>query len=40
VALATTDTLAASVAKEQQAIIVTNNLKDYPMSGLQLLPLK
>jgi|SRR3954451_10564870 len=40
VTLSTTDTLVAAVAKEQQAIIVTNNLKDYPMSGLHLLPLK
>jgi len=40
VTLTTTDTLVAAVAKEQQAIIVTNNLKDYPMSGLQLLPLQ
>lgn len=39
VALTTTDTLVAAVAEEQQAILVTNNLKDYPMSGLQLLPL-
>jgi predicted nucleic acid-binding protein len=40
VALTTTDTLVAAVTQEQQAVLVTNNLKDYPMSGLQLLPLK
>ena len=40
VALTTTDTLVAAVAKEQQAVIVTNNLKDYPMPAVQLLPTK
>ena len=40
VTLTTTDTLVAAVTQEQQAVLVTNNLKDYPMSGLQLLPLK
>jgi len=40
VILTTTDTLVAAVARDWQAILVTNNLKDYPMSGLQLLPLQ
>jgi predicted nucleic acid-binding protein len=39
IALSTTDTLVAAVAKEQHAIVVTNNLKDYPMAGVHLLPL-
>jgi predicted nucleic acid-binding protein len=38
VQLPTTDTLVAAVADEQQAIIITGNVKDYPM-GVQLLPL-
>jgi len=39
VTLTTADTLVAAVAREWQAVLVTNNLKDYPMSGLRLLPL-
>jgi predicted nucleic acid-binding protein len=40
VALTTADTLVAAVAREQHAVNVTNNLRDFPMSGVQLLPLK
>jgi predicted nucleic acid-binding protein len=39
VTLTTADTLVAAVAREWQAVLVTNYLKDYPMSGLRLLPL-
>ncbi len=38
--LTTADTLVAAVAQEQEAVIVTNNLKDYPMPGVRLLPLR
>ena len=37
--LPTTDTLQAAVALEQHAVIVTNNVRDYPMDGAELLPL-
>ena len=40
ITLSTTDSLIAAVAKEQQAVVVTNNVKDYPMQEIQLLPLK
>ncbi|MBI3961776.1 MAG: type II toxin-antitoxin system VapC family toxin [Deinococcus sp.] len=40
VALSTADTLVAAVAEEQRAVIVTNNVKDYPIGGLRLLPLR
>ncbi len=40
IVLSTTDTLVAAVAQGQSAIIVTNNVKDYPMPGVRLLPLK
>lgn len=32
--------LVAAVAQEQGAVIVTNNVKDYPMPGLHLLSLR
>ena len=38
--LSTTDALIAAVAQEKEAAIVTNNVKDYPMDGVRLLPLK
>jgi predicted nucleic acid-binding protein len=37
--LPTTDTLIASVAQEQQAVIVTKSGRDFPMSGVRLLTL-
>jgi tRNA(fMet)-specific endonuclease VapC len=37
--LPTTDTLQAAVAMEQRAVIVTNNVRDYPMDGAELLPM-
>ena len=39
VTLSTTDSLIAGVAFEVQAIVVTNNVKDYPMEELPVLPL-
>jgi predicted nucleic acid-binding protein len=33
------DLLTAAVAAQEQATLVTGNVKDYPMAGLQLLPL-
>ena len=38
--LATSDVLIAAVAEEHRAVVVTDNIKDYPMSDLQLLPLR
>lgn len=40
VVLSTADALVAAVAQEQGAVIATNNVKDYPMPGVQLLALK
>jgi predicted nucleic acid-binding protein len=40
VALSTADTLIAAVAQQQGAILVTNNVKDFPMGGVQLRSLK
>lgn len=40
ISLSTTDTLIAAVARERKAIIVTDNLKDYPMDGVRLLTLR
>jgi tRNA(fMet)-specific endonuclease VapC len=37
--LSTTDLLTAAVAAERDAILVTSNVKDFPMQGLELLPL-
>ena len=37
--LSTTDTLMAAVALDHQAILVTNNVKDYPMGQIQILPM-
>src|SRR5262249_38703519 len=37
--LSTTDTLVAAVAKEQPAVLVTNNVKDYPMQEIEVLAL-
>ncbi len=39
ISISTTDALIAAVAHEQDAILVTNNIKDYPMKDLILLPL-
>jgi tRNA(fMet)-specific endonuclease VapC len=36
--LSATDTLVAAVALEQRATLVTNNVKDYPMDEIALLP--
>lgn len=36
--LSTTDMLIAAVAQEQQAVIVTANVKDYPIEGIEVLP--
>lgn len=38
-ALSTTDALIAAVAREQHAILVTGNVKDFPMDDLMLFPL-
>ena len=38
--LSTTHALVAAVAHERQAVIVTNNVEDYPMEDVCLLPLK
>jgi predicted nucleic acid-binding protein len=38
--LSTTDLLTAAVAVERDAILVTSNVKDFPMEELELLPLK
>ncbi|MBI3970868.1 MAG: type II toxin-antitoxin system VapC family toxin [Chloroflexi bacterium] len=38
--LSTTDTLIAAVAMEHGATIITSNVKDYPMPGVQLLSLR
>lgn len=35
--LTTTDTLVAALAKQEDAVIVTNNVKDYPMKEITLL---
>lgn len=37
ISLSTPDTLVAAVALEQGAIVVTSNVRHYPMSGIQLL---
>ena len=39
VSLSTTDTLVAAVALEHRAVIVTSNVKDYPMDEVVLHPL-
>jgi tRNA(fMet)-specific endonuclease VapC len=39
VTIPTTDTLIAAVATEHGAVLVTGNVKDYPMQGITLLPL-
>jgi tRNA(fMet)-specific endonuclease VapC len=39
VTLSTTDTLVAAVALEHRAVIVTSNVKDYPMDEVVLHPL-
>jgi predicted nucleic acid-binding protein len=36
-ALSTTDTLIAAVAETNGSVIVTNNVKDYPMPNLSIL---
>lgn len=38
--LAITDLLIGAVANEQAAIVVTNNVKDFPMEEVDVLPLK
>lgn len=38
-ALSTTDVLVAAVSRAEDAILVTANVKDYPMSDLTLFPL-
>lgn len=39
ISISTTDALVAAVAREKAATLVTNNIKDYPMEGITLLPL-
>lgn len=39
VTLSTTDTLIAAVAAEHGASIVTGNVRDYPMTGITVIPL-
>jgi predicted nucleic acid-binding protein len=36
--LSTPDALVAAVAREYSAIIVTDNVRDYPMDDVQLMP--
>ncbi|HEX3723705.1 MAG TPA: PIN domain-containing protein [Nitrolancea sp.] len=38
-AISTTDSLLAAVARERHAILVTNNVEDFPMDDLVLFPL-
>lgn len=38
-AIPTADALIASVAREQHAVLVTGNVKDFPMDDLVLLPM-
>ena len=38
-AITITDALLATVAREREAVLVTGNIKDYPMDDLQLFPL-
>ena len=37
--ISTTDSLLAAVAREQHAVLVTNNVKDFPMDDVVLFPL-
>jgi tRNA(fMet)-specific endonuclease VapC len=37
--LTTTDTLVAAVAQEREAVVVTSNVKDYPMKEIHILTL-
>ncbi len=39
VALSTTDTVIAAVAVEHDAVVVTGNVKDYPMPEVTVVPL-
>jgi predicted nucleic acid-binding protein len=39
IALSTTDTLLAAVAVEQGAMLVTSNVRHFPMPGVQLFPI-
>lgn len=38
--ITTTDALIAMVAREREATLVTGNVKDFPIEGLSLLPLR
>jgi len=38
--LSTTDLIVAAVANQREAVVVTNNVKDYPMEEISVLPLK
>ncbi|MGH2531055.1 MAG: type II toxin-antitoxin system VapC family toxin [Thermomicrobiales bacterium] len=40
VALSTPDTLIAAVAREYEAILVTNNAKDFPLPDVELIVLR
>lgn len=40
VTITTTDALLAAVAREYEAILVTNNLKDFPMEDVRLLSIR
>ena len=37
--LSTTDAIIAAVARDHQATLMTNNVKDYPMADITVLPL-
>lgn len=37
--ITTTDALIAAVAREQNAVLVTGNVKDYPMDDIRIFPL-
>jgi len=37
--LSITDMLVAATAREHQAILVTGNVKDYPMTDIDIFPL-
>ena len=38
--LSTTDSLLAALARDKDAILLTSNIKDYPMKDVQVLSLR
>jgi predicted nucleic acid-binding protein len=40
VTISTTDAIIAAIAREHQAVIITDNAKDFPVQGLALLSLR